>query len=199
MRLADGRSAWIKGPYLIVDGGYHRWRVLQCTAKNVANPDLAAWVRRMESVRKDVECTFGIMKKRHRILKSHLLLQDQGAVDAIFKTSCILHNMLLRFDGYEDRYKDPVFWVTAPGVVVDPGVFFTDAAEDSGSYSESEDQLKPDDEHGCDIVIGRRPNVFAGIELDTTVELEEQHTELRDALVANFKYQKSQDNIFWLR
>ena len=50
-------------------------------------------------MRKDVECTFGILKGRWRILKygvrSHTLMD----ADNIWKTCCALHNMLLEVDG----------------------------------------------------------------------------------------------------
>ena len=59
----------VSGLYLICDGGYHLWRCLQFPLKDV--PDIWArrWSKRLESVRKDVECAFGILKKRFRILK----------------------------------------------------------------------------------------------------------------------------------
>jgi hypothetical protein len=83
----------------------------------------------MESVRKDVECTFGILKCRFRIISHpvpyvsnhrHLAVQTRANVrsncfyqygktwneyrekiDATVWTCCILHNMLLRHDGLE--------------------------------------------------------------------------------------------------
>ena len=59
----------VKGLYIICDGGYHRWRVLQCPQTLNSDPKVALWSRWMESVRKDVECTFGILKRRFRCLK----------------------------------------------------------------------------------------------------------------------------------
>lgn len=52
----------------------------------------------MESVRKDVECTFGILKNRWRILKLPILYRREKVIDAIMKTCCALHNMLLEYD-----------------------------------------------------------------------------------------------------
>ena len=55
----------------------------------------------IESMRKDVECTFGILKGRWRILKSGVRLHGSETVDAIWMTCCALHNMLLEEDGLD--------------------------------------------------------------------------------------------------
>ena len=48
-------KAEVAGLWLIVDGGYHRWRCLQCPVKLCrADDELALWSRWIESVRKDV-------------------------------------------------------------------------------------------------------------------------------------------------
>ncbi|KAH8058120.1 Plant transposon protein [Aureococcus anophagefferens] len=74
----DGGVVTEHGAYGIVDGGYHRWRPLQAVEKNASEPQAMHLSKWLESVRKDVECTFGIMKQRHRLLRSRLLLQDRG-------------------------------------------------------------------------------------------------------------------------
>jgi hypothetical protein len=55
-------------------------------------------------MRKDVECTFGIMKGRFRILKSGIRLKGQEAGDKIFLTCCALHNWLLHVDGLDKHW-----------------------------------------------------------------------------------------------
>ena len=49
----------------------------------------------LESVRKDVECTFGILKKRWKVLNNGLLFHDIKTCQKIFITCCCLHNFLL--------------------------------------------------------------------------------------------------------
>ena len=49
----------------------------------------------LESVRKDVECTFGILKKRWRVLNNGILFRDINVCDKVFTTCCCLHNFLL--------------------------------------------------------------------------------------------------------
>ena len=65
---AQGKVIDEKGLYLIVDGGYHKWRCLQCPLKHTSKSNESLWRRWVESVRKDVECTFGILKGRFRCL-----------------------------------------------------------------------------------------------------------------------------------
>ena len=53
----------------------------------------------LESVRKDVECTFGILKQRFRYLRNKIQHHSVFIIEAAMKTCCMLHNMLLHFDG----------------------------------------------------------------------------------------------------
>ena len=53
------------GAYMIVDGGYHRWCSLVCPYKHqLEGTDMSKWSKNVESVRKDAECVFGILKKQ---------------------------------------------------------------------------------------------------------------------------------------
>ena len=64
-----------KGYYLICDGGYHRWVCLMSAAKWSIDDDMLKWGKRLDSVRKDVECTFGRVKRRFRVLRHATLLR----------------------------------------------------------------------------------------------------------------------------
>ncbi len=61
---SDGNITLIKetGVFVIVDGGYHRWKATMSASKLVSDPNFLAWRERMESVRKDIECVFGVLK-----------------------------------------------------------------------------------------------------------------------------------------
>lgn len=48
----------LKRPYVIVDGGYHKWRHLMSASSNISTPPFKAFRKRFEAVRKDVECAF---------------------------------------------------------------------------------------------------------------------------------------------
>jgi hypothetical protein len=64
------------------------------------------WSKWLESMRKDVECTFGILKGRWRILKSGIRLQGVDAVDKVWLTCCALHNWLLEIDGLNAEWSE---------------------------------------------------------------------------------------------
>ena len=63
-------------------------------------------IQLLESMQKDVECTFGILKGRWRILKSGIRLHGVDVADNIWKTYYALHNMMLHVDGYTEEWDD---------------------------------------------------------------------------------------------
>ena len=70
-----------KGVYVIVDNGYLQW---SCTVPRftvTSNMDEIRLSKWREIMQKDIECTFGILKGRWRILKSGIHLQGVDAVD----------------------------------------------------------------------------------------------------------------------
>jgi hypothetical protein len=91
--LTRAGSATFRGVYLICDGGYHQWRVMQRCSIITSNEKFIRLNARIASARKDVECTFGRVKNRFRILKIPSLLQNLGDVANVFITCCIFHNM----------------------------------------------------------------------------------------------------------
>lgn len=101
----DENGNWVaykvKGLYLVTDNGYHRWKCLMPPMLSWSEDDQQAWSEHVESKRKDVERTFGMLKIRFKILKVPMLYGSEVTVDNIFYTCAILHNMLLRWDGRE--------------------------------------------------------------------------------------------------
>ena len=79
----------------MVDNGYLRWSTTIPPFKSAIDRDQLRWSEWLESMRKDVECTFGILKGRFRILKTGIRLHKIEAVDKILLTCCALHNLLL--------------------------------------------------------------------------------------------------------
>jgi hypothetical protein len=90
-------SATFRGVYLICDGGYHQWRVMQRCSILTCEEKYLRLNSRIASARKDVECTFGRVKNRFRILKIPSLLQNLSDVSNVFITCCIFHNMYVIF------------------------------------------------------------------------------------------------------
>ena len=90
----DGLVIKVKynGVWQIVDNGYLLWSSCVPPLKHYDYISEQRWSYWVESIRKDVECTFGILKNRWRILKSPIFIQNVDEVDKIWKTCCALHN-----------------------------------------------------------------------------------------------------------
>ena len=95
----DERGLWVS-----VDGGYLKTPELLVGDPNILELPMNHWSRYMEGQRKHVECAFGILKHRFRILKLPIVMHDFGEIDNMFFTCCILHNMCLDFDGTDDGW-----------------------------------------------------------------------------------------------
>ena len=176
-----------KGLYLIVDGGYHRWRCLQCPNKWSDAEWEALWFKFIESTRKDVECTFGIVKGRFRILKTRMLFQSKERIDNVFVTCAFLHNLLHDYDnrgGPIDAWETGVEWDGADGLHDPDDMLLLDHRR--------RQYLGPE-------VVGLRDNSdesYVGRDHlavpDLHVEEEAGHFDLRKKLVAHYK-RKVQD------
>ena len=101
---ADGAEQVMRGPYLVVDGGYTDARYLVAPSKDVSEQKEAQFSEWLESVRKCVECTFGILKVRFTIL-NHVRFHNVETVNNVFLTCAALHNMLLKADGLDQAYE----------------------------------------------------------------------------------------------
>jgi hypothetical protein len=85
-----------RGMYLICYNGYLCWPTTICPFKRADSATAQEFfTTNLESVRKDVECTFGILKKRWRILNSGFFYRDVKICEKIFLTCCWLNIFLL--------------------------------------------------------------------------------------------------------
>jgi Plant transposon protein. len=97
--MADGTQKVHRGAYLICDGEYNEWACLMPPYKHqLPGSGLEQWSKNVELVRKDVECVFGILKKRFLFLKHPIRLHDPVQIQRAFVTCCVLHNILLDYD-----------------------------------------------------------------------------------------------------
>jgi hypothetical protein len=99
-----------QGAYVICDGGYHQWRETISGAKSCLCTKLAGLSTLLESQRKEVECMFGILKKRFRILRIPCLFSEAIHIERCFKVCCGLHNMLLAHDGLDKLGTEEDHW-----------------------------------------------------------------------------------------
>ena len=91
-----------RGVWIFSDNGYLTWST---TIPPYKQEDIlthrllfSKWV---ESIRKDIECDFGILKGRFCSLKYGMRFQSVDTCDKLFKTLCALHNLLIKADGLD--------------------------------------------------------------------------------------------------
>lgn len=97
-----------KGVWLMVDNGYLKWATTMPPMKRSLDLKEIRWSQWLESMRKDVECTFGILKGRWRLLKAGIRVHGVTKADDIWHTCCALHNFLLEVDGLDKRWQNGV-------------------------------------------------------------------------------------------
>jgi hypothetical protein len=66
------------------------------------------WSEWVESVRKDVECFFGLIKCQWRWLRNKVEYHNAIIIEHAMRTACILHNMLLVYKEYDTFQWDEV-------------------------------------------------------------------------------------------
>ena len=108
-----------QGVWLVVDNGYHNWSSTVPPFLNTCSRREIWWSEWTESMGKDGECTFGILKGRWRILKTGVRLFTTESVDKVWLTCCALHNMLIDVDGLDKPWDG----VNIPNSVWDDGEF----------------------------------------------------------------------------
>ena len=91
------------GAYFMCDGGYHLWETLIPPYKDqLEGTSMMEWSKHNESSRKDIECVFGINKKRFLFLKHPIRFHDPELIQRAVVTCFVLHNLLLEYDGKDN-------------------------------------------------------------------------------------------------
>lgn len=130
----DGIPKWVRGGYLIVDGGYSTASWLMNPFSSGCSADEKRWSEWLESVRKDIECTFGILKCRFRLFDMPLRLHRFEDIHNAWKMACILHNMLITYAGNDlQDWERSLNWA-----FIDPNY---DTVEDNGIEREELTQM----------------------------------------------------------
>ena len=136
------------------------------------NGEDSAWSKRLESVRKDVECFFGILNGRFRLLRLPIIFRSKRRIDNVFFTCTILHNMLHTYDGM-DTLGEGVQW-TGDDVLAGHR-----RAAPNADSSLAGEQQEEDNE---------------------SLEVHPSHDELKRSLIESFTYRNNVLNdILWLR
>ena len=109
--LAEEDFIELSNCYVIADGGYLEWPATITGYPGVSSvPAEYKFTDWVASVRKDVECFFGILKKRFLFFKNPITLQNMEDIDNAFYTACIINNLILKHDGLDKLWLDDVSW-----------------------------------------------------------------------------------------
>lgn len=182
---AHGNTEKITGLCLLCDGGYHLWRILQCPIRWSSVVEEKRWSRWLESLRKDVECTFGILKGRFRILKCGIRMQKRELLHNTFITCCVIHNMLLDEDGLEEG------WDGINGCHDDADVQRIFRRAQAASSTTDTSGMGRGNYHARE---SDQPQ-----DVEVSIDYEDAHVELQQKLITHFNYMWKKNNVKWAK
>ncbi len=215
-----------RGVFLICDGGYHKWPHMMCGLKHTSSKWHTLWSIQLESVRKDVECTFGILKCRFQVLANyfpyvrfvffictlffiaHFIAQYgkdwneyREKIDSVMWTCCILHNLLLRHDGLEFLWTPK--WVCS-WAYQDPDLDRRDDFDGPPIEARSKRRMRArffgtSDAYDNGGPQGHEPEGEVGIGDLSYTERTDGHLILREDLVRQFKIRYKKEEVHWLK
>ena len=126
------------GVWLLADNGYNEESCAIPPYKTPLYTDQYVWSEWLESTRKDVERSFGILKGRFLIFTSPIRFHGVAVVDRIWLTCCALHNYLLTFDynihPTDENYLDLPDASTMRYIENIPADFLKDQLHDDPTY-----------------------------------------------------------------
>ena len=93
-----------QGVWFMVDNGYLDWSCTVPPVKQATTYKTIRFSEWLESMRKYVECTFGILKQRFAILRYGVRLSSIKKVDQVWLTCCALHNKLIFLDDGNENW-----------------------------------------------------------------------------------------------
>lgn len=87
-----------EGVYFLSDQGYQKIRAFIDPTTPCFNHTERLFTEWIEAVRKNVECFFGILKSRYRLLKNAVRYHDIKVINDAFRTCCVVHNMIIQYN-----------------------------------------------------------------------------------------------------
>ena len=206
LKTWNGTDITENGAYLVCDGGYNKWRILQCPLKESSCSDIMLWSKQLEAVRKDVECTFGILKRRFRLFKNALEFHSAAKIQNAMRSAVILHNMLLENDEEFDQWEMQTLHTPYPEESDDEDGFIEDNHESDVSVTVTNGEANaPTDADIIRIVSDGEYGEDAGesgntgrLQYTVGCDDDEEWLALATKLVAHFKYMFISKSLKWL-
>jgi hypothetical protein len=145
------------------------------------------WAEWLESIRKDVECVFGILKQRFRWLRNKVPYHDIILIWNAVRVAAIFHNRLLAYDGY-----DKFDWENCHPDEDEPQQPVAAAAEPSIDDEEEDGELLAD--NNVPGVLTQQP---VGSQENPIPWSQGNYWPLKNALVKNLTYAYTQGKLSW--
>lgn len=192
-----------RGAYVIVDNGYLAWSTTVPPFKRSASRPHIRFSEWLESMRKDVECAFGIMKGRWRVLKTGIRLHGTDAADKIWATCCALHNWLLEVDGLNEPWDGVLGEVDAEDLETTPFALRRLASPseyrnyDTSGIGPGEEEFEDDGVEGGEAGVHDEANEL-DVETDGVRDVAKMSLmDFREKLVIHFNVKFSRHEIKW--
>ena len=143
----DGHVRTNRGSYLICDNGYLRWPTTICPFTRVGSGSAEGYFSsNLEGVRKDVECTFGILKKRWRILNNGFFHRRIDVCSNIFITCCWINNFLL-----DDVMERSNVRVGRGAPIDEDGIWLSGLTAEEREHEEMEEDGEQQSDDDCEL------------------------------------------------
>jgi hypothetical protein len=187
-----GEKYRCRGGYLVVDGGYLQHICFIDPDRHRMTREVVLWSEWLESIRKDVECFFGILKTRWRFFRNAVSFHNPAVIAAAFKTCAALHNMILIYDGRSSVAE----WEDVNWEALDPNTEGLDEDEVENDAEDIPDPIVPGQEAqtGDDGVLVTTA-ILPRDEVTFPITGKKRH--LKDALQRSFTVQWIKNKLQW--
>jgi hypothetical protein len=182
----DGGYTTVQGGYLIADNGYPNSWMYAKPEKHRFDAKGVYWSEFLESIRKDVERTFGIVKKRFMFVKNPNQYHSQLVIQQGMWAACALHNMIL---DYDEAYNN-VDWAVLDAA--DAGDEIALGRERDGDIYETEDWVPEKAPPGSGMGI-----IPATLGAPVRTYDPRKYEELEELLMDHFKYSFERGSVVW--
>lgn len=181
-----------RGGYLMADNGYLKNAIFICPWKTPTCQEELYWSEWAESVRKDVECFFGVLKARWWYLRNGIRYHSADTIQNAFKCAAIFHNMLLSYDGLLNG-NDEGMWENLNPDMPDFDSIFENETEAEPPYDLP--ILRSEDALSMRQIQGQQNVLLPGESFHPVHDF----VVLRRALVVHFKHQYAIGDLWWPR
>ena len=172
----------LRDVHTINDNGYHYWRYIMEPSKYSRTNDEADWSELLESLRKDIDRLFGIIKQMFAIIKYGCRITEKEEADNVFLTCLAIYQQKKNlFQVYGQPWE-----LTYAGIM--------EGAIDQEGAQHPINRMRME-AAAFELGLGEDQEVAPGGADDA--ERDMNHDERKKALITHFKVMKSKKEIVW--